>query len=154
MWISPSKMERLYINIRGGADKSLARPTSRCRRMESIVSLERGVCSCTELQVFSCNRGWKKACQGRAQFLQHRDASCHQFFFLKGKASKKIHAILTETLGEHASSFATVKNWVVQFKRGDLPSVMRLFLDEPKEWPPRRLLTNSRANLGRPPDFG
>jgi hypothetical protein len=34
------------------ADKSLARPISRCRRTESIVSLERGVCSCAELQVF------------------------------------------------------------------------------------------------------
>ena len=31
--------------VRGGADKSLARPTYRCRRTESIVSLERGVCS-------------------------------------------------------------------------------------------------------------
>jgi len=30
-----------------------------------------------------------------------------------------IHAILLETLGEHASSYATVKNWVAQFKRGD-----------------------------------
>ena len=39
------------------ADKSLARSTSRCRRKESIVSLERGVCSCAELQVFSCYRG-------------------------------------------------------------------------------------------------
>jgi hypothetical protein len=29
--------------IRGGADKSLARPTSRCHRTESIVSWERGV---------------------------------------------------------------------------------------------------------------
>jgi len=28
------------ICVRGGADKSLARPTSRCRRMESIVLLE------------------------------------------------------------------------------------------------------------------
>jgi len=36
---------------------------------------------------------------------------------LQGKALKKIHAILTETLGEHAPSYATVKNWVVQFKR-------------------------------------
>jgi hypothetical protein len=53
-----------------GADKSLARPISRCRRTESIVSLE-------------------------------------------------IHAILTETLGEHAPLYATVKNWVAQFKRGD-----------------------------------
>ena len=38
--------------LRGDADKSFARPTSRCRRTESIVSLERGVCSCAELQVF------------------------------------------------------------------------------------------------------
>ena len=34
---------------RGGADKSLARPTSRCHRTKSIVSLERRVCSCAEL---------------------------------------------------------------------------------------------------------
>jgi hypothetical protein len=31
--------------------------------MESIVSLERGVCSCAELQLFSCYIGWKEACQ-------------------------------------------------------------------------------------------
>ena len=41
------------------------------------------------------------------------------FFFLQGKAPKEIHAILTETLGENAPSYATVKNWVAQFKRGD-----------------------------------
>ena len=41
------------------------------------------------------------------------------FIFLQGKAPKEIHAILTETLGEHAPSYATVKNWVAQFKRGD-----------------------------------
>jgi len=29
---------------------------------------------------------------------------------MQGKAPKEIHAILTETLGEHASSRATVKN--------------------------------------------
>ena len=40
------------------------------------------------------------------------------FFFLQGKAPKEIHAILTETLGKHAPSCATVKNWVAQFKRG------------------------------------
>jgi hypothetical protein len=37
------------------------------------------------------------------------------FFFLQGKVPKEIHAVLAETLGEHA----TVKNWVTQFKRGD-----------------------------------
>jgi len=42
-----------------------------------------------------------------------------KFFFLQGKTQKKIHAILTETLGEHAPLYATVKNWVTQFKRGD-----------------------------------
>jgi len=41
------------------------------------------------------------------------------FFFLQGKAPKEIHAILTETLGEYAPSYATVKNCVVQFKLGD-----------------------------------
>jgi len=43
-------------------------------------------------------------------------------FFLGGeqsKAPKEIHAILTETLGEHAPSYATVKNRVAQFKHGD-----------------------------------
>ena len=46
---------------RGGANKSLVRPTSRCYRTKSIVLLERGVCSCAELQVFYCYRGWKEA---------------------------------------------------------------------------------------------
>jgi len=38
---------------------------------------------------------------------------------LQGKAPKGIHAILMEILGEHAPLYATVKNWVVQFKRGE-----------------------------------
>ena len=41
------------------------------------------------------------------------------FFFLHGKAPKEIHVILTETLGEYDPSYATVKNWVARFKRGD-----------------------------------
>ena len=42
-----------------------------------------------------------------------------KFSFLQGKAPKEFHAILTEILREHAPSYATVKNWVAQFKRGD-----------------------------------
>jgi len=38
---------------------------------------------------------------------------------LQGKAPKEIHAILIETLGEHAPSYAIVKNWMAQFKHGD-----------------------------------
>jgi len=52
---------------------------------------------------------------------------------LHAKAPKEIHAILTETLGKNVPSFATVKNWVAQFKIGDFPPVMRLVLDDPKQ---------------------
>jgi len=37
---------------------------------------------------------------------------------MQGKVPKDIHAILIEMSGEHAPSYATVKNWVAQFKRG------------------------------------
>jgi len=46
-----------------------------------------------------------------------REPSSSFFFPLQGKVPKGIRAILTETLGEHAPSYATVKNWVAQFKR-------------------------------------
>jgi len=38
---------------------------------------------------------------------------------LQGKVPKEIHAILIETSEEYAPSYATVKNWAAQFKRGD-----------------------------------
>ena len=63
-----------------------------------------------------------------------------KFFFLQGKAPKEIHAILKETLGEHAPAYATVKNWEAQFKRGDLSTCDAPRLDDPKHFPPRRLL--------------
>jgi len=62
-----------------------------------------------------------------------RELSSRFSFFLQGKAPKEIHAILTETLGEHSPSYATVKNWVAQFKRGDFPTLLRLVLDDPKQ---------------------
>ena len=56
----------------------------------------------------------------RARFQPHREAICHRLFFpLQGKTPKEIQAILTEKLGEHAPSYATVKNGVAQFKCGD-----------------------------------
>jgi len=54
-------------------------------------------------------------------------------YFLQGKAPKEIHAIPTETLGEHASTYATVKNWVAQFKRGDFSTCDTVVLDDPKQ---------------------
>jgi len=41
------------------------------------------------------------------------------FFFCKARRRRKIHAILSETLEEHVTAYATVKNWVAQFKRGN-----------------------------------
>ena len=56
-FIEPSRVYQISAHLSGDADKSLARPTSQCRMTESIVSLERGVCSCGGLQVFYCYRG-------------------------------------------------------------------------------------------------
>jgi len=81
--------------------------------MESIVSLERGVCSCAKLQVFSCYRGRKEVRQAtRVISTTWRRELSSSFFSLQGKVLKEIYTILTETLGEHAPSYATIKNWV------------------------------------------
>ena len=61
----------------------------------------------------------RKNVRWRARFQQQQDTSCHQVLFLQGKSPKEIHAILTATLREHTPSYATVKNWVAKFKRGD-----------------------------------
>jgi len=66
--------------IRGGADTSLARPTSRCRRTESIVSFETGVSSCAELQIFLVTEAERK-------HVGRRELS--NFLFLQGKALKE-----------------------------------------------------------------
>ena len=58
------------------------------------------------------------------------------FFFLQGKTPKEIHDILIETLREHAPSYATVKNWVAQFKRGDFSSC-----DAPRPGRPQTMTT-------------
>ena len=79
-----------YQFLRRGADKSLARPTSPWRRTESIVSLERGIWSCAELQVFSYYRGWKEACQAkRAISTTSRRELSSSSFFLSYKARRQ-----------------------------------------------------------------
>ena len=72
------------------------------------------------MQVFSRYRGWKEACQATRKIstTSRRELSS-SIFSLQGKAPKEIHAILIETLGEHAPSYANVKNWVTQFKHDD-----------------------------------
>ena len=75
----------------------------------------------------------RKHVRRSARFQQHRDASSHQFFSLQGKAPKEIHAILTETLAEHAPTYATVKTGWPSLNVVIFPPVMRLVLDEPKQ---------------------
>jgi hypothetical protein len=75
-------------NIRGSADKSLARPTSRSRRTESIVSLERGGCSCAEFQVFSCYRVWNKPCQATCAFSATSRRELSSTFFCKPRRQR------------------------------------------------------------------
>ena len=75
----------------------------------------------------------RKHVRRRARFQQHGDARSHQvFFFLQGKAQKEIHAILIQKLGEHSPLYATVKNWVAQFKRGDYSTCDAPRLGRPK----------------------
>ena len=66
--------------MRGGAGKSLARPTSRCRRTESIVSLERGVGSCAELRDFSYYGDRKEARQATRAISTTRRRELSSFF--------------------------------------------------------------------------
>ena len=84
------------------------------------MSLDRGICSCAELQVVSCYRSWKEACQAtRTISTISRHELSSSFFFLQAKLPKEIHTILKETLREHAPLYATIKNQVAQFKCGD-----------------------------------
>ena len=61
----------------------------------------------------------RKHIRRRPRFQQHGDASCHQVSFPARQGPEEIDAILTETLGKYGPSYATIKNWVAQFKRGD-----------------------------------
>ena len=126
--------------IRLGVHKCIARPTSRCRRTEAIVSLRKMVYSCTELQVFSCYRGWMEACQAtRAISTKWRRELSLSVFSCKARCSRKFTQFW-QTLGEHAPSYVTVKNWVAHFKRGDFSTCDAPHPGRPKQWPSWRLL--------------
>jgi len=68
-------------------------------------------------------RGWKEAYRATGNFnnIETRalNKSPESPSPLRSKALNEIHAILTEILGKHAPSYATVQNWAAQFKRVD-----------------------------------
>ena len=78
----------------------------------------------------------KGSMSGDVRDFNNIETRAVMFFFLHGKAPKEIHAILTETLGEHAPSYATVKHWVAQFKRGDFSTC-----DAPRPRRPKTVTT-------------
>ena len=55
------------------------------------------------------------------------------FFSYKDKATKEIHAILTEIIGEQEPTYTTVKPWWPSLNVVVFPPVMRLVLDDPKQ---------------------
>jgi len=70
---------------------------------------------------------------GDARDFNNMETRAVKFFFiLQGKALKEIYAILTETLGEHATPYGTVKNLLAQFKRGDFSTFDALRPGRPK----------------------
>ena len=77
-------------------------------------------------------------------------------FFLQGKAPKEIHAILKETLGEYAPSYATVKNGVAQFKRGDFSTCVAPRPGRPKIVTTPEIIDQIHELIleDRRPDFG
>jgi len=82
------------------------------------VSLEREVCSCAELS-FLVTEADRNHVRRRAQFQQHGDASCHHgFFFFARQGAEGNSRHSDRNIREHASLYATVKNWVAQFKYG------------------------------------
>ena len=75
--------------VRGAADMSLAHPTFQCRRTESTLSLERGVCSCAELQVVFCYRDGKEACQETRAISTTSRCELSSIFFFSCKARRR-----------------------------------------------------------------
>jgi len=73
---------------------------------------------CRNASIFLLQR-LKCSMSGDVRDFNNIETRAVTIFFMQGKTPKEIHTILTETLEEHAPSYATVKNWVAQFKRGD-----------------------------------
>jgi len=108
-WCSTREEE----NLRGGADKSLARPISQCRRTESIVSLERRVNSCVILQLYSCCKGWKEACEAtRVISIISRHDLSSSFFFSARQGYEGISRHSEKNIRGTCTIVCHCQNWV------------------------------------------
>jgi len=130
-------MLKLYDFIIWTLYESLDWPTSRCHRTVSIVSLERGVSLFAELQVFFGYSDWKASCQAtRAISTSRRELSC---FFCKARRRRTFTPFWQKHYGNMHHRMPPSKTGLPSLNVVIFPPLMRLVLDHPKQWQPRRL---------------
>ena len=78
----------------------------------------------------------RKHVRRSARFQQHGDARCHKVFLPARQGAEGNSRHSDRNIREHALSYATVKNWVGQFKRGDFSTC-----DAPRPGRPKTLTT-------------
>ena len=105
--------------------------------IDSIVG-KRGLFMCRIASLFLLQR-LKGSMSGDTR--DSNNIEMRAFFFLQGKVLKEIHAILTETLEEHAPTYATIKKWVAQIKRGGFST-----WDAPRPGQPKTVTTPEIIN--------
>ena len=76
--------------------------------IDSVVGKE-GVFMCRNASFFLLQR-LEVSRSGDERKFNIETQAVIMIFFLQGRVPKEIHTILIETLGEHAPSYATVKN--------------------------------------------
>jgi TPP-dependent 2-oxoacid decarboxylase len=105
---------------------------------------------------FHLTQAERKYVRRHKRVQKHRDACCQVFFPLKDNAPNEIYSILTETLREHAPSYATVNNWVVQFTRGDFSTCIAPRPGRPKTVTNPKIIDQIHELImkDRRPDFG
>jgi len=69
----------------------------------------------------------------RVQFQQHGDACYHQVIFPARQDNEGNSRHSDRNIGEHATSYATIKNWVAQFKHGDFSTCDAPCRERPKQ---------------------
>ena len=123
------------VDLRGSAEKSLARPTSQCRRTESTVSLKRGVCSCAELQVFACYRDRMEACRATRAIstTPRRELSSSFFFSCKARLRSKFTPFSQKHQGNMHHRMPPSNTGWSSLKVVIFPPVLRLVLNDPKQ---------------------
>jgi len=137
------------------SDNSLARPTSLFRRTKSIVSLEREVCSCAELEVSSGFLRMNNSFHAMRSISNHVDASCLQIFFsCKASCRRKFSPFWQKHEEKiHHRMPPSKSGWpvlnVVIFPTVFASSWMTQNCDHPGLY-----WWNWRTNLGRTPDLG